>query len=114
MTFVCRDLAYACVDRFQALQAVSVDVVAGRTAGAAWCANGCGKSALLKVLDGLVHPTSGTFHAFGELLTEDNLEDEPAPHRRWSPSLLTEECCAQLEGKQHGPLVIVELSQVLR
>jgi cobalt/nickel transport system ATP-binding protein len=39
-------------------------------------ANGCGKSTLLKVLNGLVFPGSGTFHAFGHLVTEDNLEDE--------------------------------------
>ena len=73
--FVCRDLTYAYLDRFQALQGVSVDVLAGERL-ALLGANGCGKSTLLKVLDGLVHPTSGTFHAFGELVTEDNLEDE--------------------------------------
>jgi cobalt/nickel transport system ATP-binding protein len=73
--FVCRDLVYAYLDRFQALQGVSVDVLAGERL-ALLGANGCGKSTLLKVLDGLVHPTSGTFHAFGELVTEDNLEDE--------------------------------------
>jgi cobalt/nickel transport system ATP-binding protein len=39
-------------------------------------ANGCGKSTLLKVLDGLVYPDSGTFTAFGELVTEDKLEDQ--------------------------------------
>jgi cobalt/nickel transport system ATP-binding protein len=73
--FVCRDLTYAYLDRFQALQGVSVDVLAGERL-ALLGANGCGKSTLLKVMDGLVHPTGGTFHAFGELVTEDNLEDE--------------------------------------
>ena len=73
--FVCRDLTYAYLDRFQALQGVSVDVLAGERL-ALLGANGCGKSTLLKVLDGLVYPTGGTFHAFGELVTEDNLEDE--------------------------------------
>lgn len=73
--FVCRDLEYAYLDRFQALKGVSVDVLAGERL-ALLGANGCGKSTLLKVLDGLVHPTGGTFHAFGELVTEDNLEDE--------------------------------------
>lgn len=73
--FVCRDLDYAYLGRFPALQGVSVDVLAGERL-ALLGANGCGKSTLLKVLDGLVHPTSGTFHAFGELVTEDNLEDE--------------------------------------
>ena len=73
--FVCRDLTYAYLERFPALQGVCLDVLAGERL-ALLGANGCGKSTLLKVLDGLVHPTSGTFHAFGELVTEDNLEDE--------------------------------------
>ena len=73
--FVCRDLHFAYLDRFVALDGVSIDVHAGEKL-ALLGANGCGKSTLLKVLDGLVHPTSGTFHAFGEVVTEDNLEDE--------------------------------------
>jgi len=44
-------------------------------------ANGCGKSTLLKILNGLLHPTSGTFHAFGEEITERALRDEAAAHR---------------------------------
>jgi cobalt/nickel transport system ATP-binding protein len=73
--FVCRDLGYAYLERFPALVGVSLDVYRGEKL-ALLGANGCGKSTLLKVLDGLVHPTSGTFHAFGSLVTEDNLEDE--------------------------------------
>ena len=38
-------------------------------------ANGTGKSTLLKMLDGLVFPTSGAIDAFGAPLTEDALED---------------------------------------
>jgi len=38
-------------------------------------ANGTGKSTLLKMLDGLVFPTSGTVTAFGAPLTENALED---------------------------------------
>lgn len=73
--FVCRDLHYSYLDRYPALGGVSLDI--GRAEKVALLgANGCGKSTMLKVLDGLVHPTSGTFHAFGELVTEDNLEDE--------------------------------------
>jgi cobalt/nickel transport system ATP-binding protein len=39
-------------------------------------ANGSGKSTLLKILDALYIPTRGTFHAFGELMTPDALNDE--------------------------------------
>ena len=73
--FSCRDLRYAYLDRFPALDGVSLDVHAGEKV-ALLGANGCGKSTLLKVLDGLVFPASGTFHAFGEQVTEDTLEDE--------------------------------------
>jgi cobalt/nickel transport system ATP-binding protein len=45
-------------------------------------ANGTGKSTLLKMLDGLVFPTSGTVTAFGVPLTEDALED-PAFRREF-------------------------------
>jgi cobalt/nickel transport system ATP-binding protein len=73
--FSCRDLRYSYLDRFPALDGVSLDVVAGEKL-ALLGANGCGKSTLLKVLDGLVHPTSGTFHAFGQPVTEETMEDE--------------------------------------
>ncbi len=73
--FVCRDLRFSYLDRFPALAGVSLDVMPGEKV-ALLGANGCGKSTLLKVLDGLVHPQGGSFHAFGELVTEDNLEDE--------------------------------------
>jgi cobalt/nickel transport system ATP-binding protein len=71
----CRDLRYSYLDRFPALAGVSLDVVRGEKL-ALLGANGCGKSTLLKILDGLVFPDSGTVHAFGEQVTEDNLEDE--------------------------------------
>lgn len=72
--FRCRNLDYAYLDRFPALRDVSFDVLRGEKL-ALLGANGCGKSTLLKVLDGLVFPTAGTVHAFGELVTEDALED---------------------------------------
>ena len=75
IVFSCRGLEYAYLDRFPALAGVSLDVRRGEKV-ALLGANGCGKSTLLKVLDGLVFPTAGTFHAFGEPVTEDALEDE--------------------------------------
>lgn len=39
-------------------------------------ANGSGKSTLQKILNGLIYPQSGTIKAFGQPLTEENLNDE--------------------------------------
>ena len=72
---VCKDLRYAYLGRFPALDGVSFSVRRGEKV-ALLGANGCGKSTLLKVLDGLAFPDSGEYHAFGAQVTEDNLEDE--------------------------------------
>ena len=70
-----RDLRYRYLGRFPALDGVSIDVHAGERL-ALIGANGCGKSTLLKLLDGLLFPDAGEYRAFGETVTEDNLEDE--------------------------------------
>ena len=72
---VCRDLGYSYLGRFPALDGVSFTVGRGEKV-ALLGANGCGKSTLLKILDGLAFPDSGSYEAFGEKVTEDNLEDE--------------------------------------
>jgi cobalt/nickel transport system ATP-binding protein len=72
---VVEDVKYSYLGRFPALDGVSLSVKRGEKV-ALLGANGCGKSTLLKVLDGLVYPDSGTFTAFGELVTEDKLEDQ--------------------------------------
>jgi len=69
------DASYAYLERFRALDAVSLRVTRGEKV-ALIGANGCGKSTLLKLLDGLLFPDAGRYHAFGEPVTEDNLEDE--------------------------------------
>lgn len=72
---VCSDMRYAYLERFTALDGVSFSVRRGEKV-ALLGANGCGKSTLLKILDGLIFPDSGTYQAFGQPVTEDNLEDE--------------------------------------
>jgi cobalt/nickel transport system ATP-binding protein len=71
----CHDLHYSYLGRFPALDGVSLAVAPGEKV-AVIGANGCGKSTLLKVLDGLVFPDAGTFEAFGQVITEDGLEDQ--------------------------------------
>ncbi|MEV6928341.1 ABC transporter ATP-binding protein [Dactylosporangium sp. NPDC051485] len=77
--FECKDLHYAYLERFPALDGVSLRVGQGETV-ALLGANGCGKSTLLKLLDGLLFGDRGTFTAFGEEVTEDKLEDEQFNH----------------------------------
>jgi cobalt/nickel transport system ATP-binding protein len=72
---VCRDLRYAYLERFAALDGVSLEVRRGEKV-ALLGANGSGKSTLLKILDGLLFPDAGTYRAFDQDVTEDNLEDE--------------------------------------
>ena len=45
-------------------------------------ANGCGKSTLMRLLDGLTFPTSGSYTAFGEPVTEEDFGD-PVKARRF-------------------------------
>jgi cobalt/nickel transport system ATP-binding protein len=69
------DASYAYLERFPALDRVSLRVDRGEKV-ALIGANGCGKSTLLKLLDGLLFPGAGCYQAFGEAVTEVNLEDE--------------------------------------
>ncbi len=71
----CTGVSYAYLERFPALESVTFSVARGEKV-AMLGANGSGKSTLLKILDGLIFPDAGTVEAFGEPLTEDNLEDE--------------------------------------
>jgi len=71
----CDSLSYSYLDRFVALSDVSLSIADGEKV-ALLGANGCGKSTLLKVLNGLLFADAGTYSAFGEPVTEDNLEDE--------------------------------------
>jgi cobalt/nickel transport system ATP-binding protein len=72
---VCEDLRFSYLERFPALEGVSLEIARGENV-ALLGANGCGKSTLLKVLDGLIFPDAGSYRAFGELVSEEHLEDE--------------------------------------
>jgi cobalt/nickel transport system ATP-binding protein len=72
---VCRDVRYAYLERFLALDGVSLTIRRGESV-ALLGANGTGKSTLLKILDGLIFPDDGAYEAFGQTVTEQNLEDE--------------------------------------
>ena len=67
--------SYSYLERFPALDDVSLSVHRGEKI-ALLGANGCGKSTMLKLLDGLVFPDSGRYNAFDAEVTEDHLEDE--------------------------------------
>ena len=73
--FSCEHLAYSYLDRFPALDDVSCDVRPGEKL-ALLGSNGCGKTTMLKVLDGLVFGSAGVLRAFGATVTEDVMEDE--------------------------------------
>jgi len=68
-------LSFSYLERFPALEEVTFSVAAGEKL-ALLGANGCGKSTLLKLIDGLLFADHGMYKAFGEEVTEDNLEDE--------------------------------------
>jgi cobalt/nickel transport system ATP-binding protein len=68
------EVSYAYLDRFPALDRVSLTIRAGERVALVG-SNGGGKSTLLKILAGLLFPDSGTYRAFGHVVTEAALED---------------------------------------
>ncbi|HLK58320.1 MAG TPA: ABC transporter ATP-binding protein [Chthonomonadaceae bacterium] len=73
--FVLSQVGYHYGEGVVALRDVSLTVTPGEKV-AILGANGCGKSTLIKMLDGLIHPQTGTIEAFGAPLTEQALRDE--------------------------------------
>jgi len=73
--FDVREIAYRYTNDVTALDGVSLTVERG-TRVAIMGANGSGKSTLLRILDGLYFPDRGTVAAFGQPLSEEQLQDE--------------------------------------
>ena len=63
-----------------ALQDISLTIQPGEKI-ALLGANGCGKSTLIRIMDGLLHPQTGTITVFGEPITEESLRDEQTAYR---------------------------------
>ena len=74
------EVGYGYGEGVVALRDVSLTIGMGETV-AILGANGCGKSTLIKMLDGLIHPQQGRIEAFGEPLTEESLRDEKFAYR---------------------------------
>ncbi|MBN1322405.1 MAG: ABC transporter ATP-binding protein [Methanotrichaceae archaeon] len=76
--FELHDVSYTYLARFPALSDINLKIERGEQV----CligTNGSGKSTLLSLLDALIYPTSGSFHAFGRLVEEevfDSLSDD--------------------------------------
>lgn len=73
--FELNHLQYSYIDEFSALSDISLKI----TKGEKICilgANGSGKSTLLKILSGLYFPKVGVMKAFGDYITEENMEDD--------------------------------------
>jgi cobalt/nickel transport system ATP-binding protein len=78
--FQLTEVGYGYGEGVVALRDLSLTIGMGETV-AILGANGCGKSTLIKMLDGLIHPQQGRIEAFGEPLTEESLRDEKFAYR---------------------------------
>jgi cobalt/nickel transport system ATP-binding protein len=75
--FDLRNISYSYVGKINALKDISLKVNQGEQI-AIIGTNGSGKSTLLAMMNGLIYPTSGEFHAFDNLVTEqafDSIKD---------------------------------------
>jgi cobalt/nickel transport system ATP-binding protein len=68
--FELRNVSYSYLGKINALKDVSFKVLPGEQI-CIMGANGSGKSTLLAIIDALVYPTSGEYHAFGNEVTEE-------------------------------------------
>lgn len=69
------DVSFGYIDNEKVLKNINLDIYSGERL-VILGANGSGKSTLQKILNGLLYTNEGTFKAFGQLVTEESLNDE--------------------------------------
>jgi len=70
-----REVSFEYIKDEAVLKDINLDIYSGEKV-VILGANGSGKSTLQKILNGLIFPTKGDYRAFGQLVTEDTLNDE--------------------------------------
>ena len=70
-----REVSFEYIKNETVLKDINLDIYKGEKV-VILGANGSGKSTLQKILNGLIFPTKGDYRAFGQLVTEDTLNDE--------------------------------------
>ncbi|HEY8889538.1 MAG TPA: ABC transporter ATP-binding protein [Clostridium sp.] len=70
-----RDVSFEYLKDETVLKDINLDIYSGEKL-VILGANGSGKSSLQKILNGLIFPSKGEYNAFGQIVTEDSLNDE--------------------------------------
>ncbi len=70
-----RDVSFEYIAKETVLKDINLDICSGEKV-VILGANGSGKSTLQKVINGLIFPTKGEYRAFGQIITEQTLNDE--------------------------------------
>ena len=70
-----RNVSFEYIPGETVLRGINLDIYSGEKV-VILGANGSGKSSLLKILNGLIFPSKGEYSAFGQLVTEETLNDE--------------------------------------
>ncbi|MCB2295532.1 energy-coupling factor ABC transporter ATP-binding protein [Clostridium algoriphilum] len=70
-----RDVSFEYILDEPVLKDINLDIYSGEKI-VILGANGSGKSSLQKILNGLIFPSKGEYRAFGQLVTEETLNDE--------------------------------------
>ena len=69
------DVSFEYIKNETVLKDINLDIYSGEKL-VILGANGSGKSSLLKIFNGLIFPSKGEYRAFGQLVTEETLNDE--------------------------------------